>query len=407
MALQTFLYLGYATACRAFLGFQWDNLLLEAGLLAAFLPVDRPAPLAHFLMRALLFKLYFESGLAKWQSPAGDWRDGSAMTYYYQTAPLPTALAWYAHHLPAAWHHFESYATLVLELIVPFAIFGPRRARLLAAVAFTGFQLINAATANYAFFCHLAVALHLFLLDDGDVVRFLGWWRSAAARVRSLVPWLRIQQARVTAGVTRPAWRSRLAARARPIASLLGAGAWLALSGAQALFHFGGLDGSDALSRALIPALELSQTFRVVNTYHLFAGVTRERIEPEFQVQVDETWTPLAFKYKPGPTQRRPSFVAPHQPRVDFLLWFYGLSFARAQPAYVAGLLGKLCDDPAAVATLFSDESRRDLQRQAVRAVRIVFWDYRLTTSDERRATGDWWHRREIHGTPPLTCRPF
>ena len=53
-----------------------------------------PAPLVHFLFRLVLFKLYFESGIAKWQSPLRDWQDGSAMTYYYETAPLPTWLAW-------------------------------------------------------------------------------------------------------------------------------------------------------------------------------------------------------------------------------------------------------------------------------------------------------------------------
>jgi hypothetical protein len=61
-ALSTILYLSYATACRQFLSFQWDNLLLESGFLAVFLPADRPTPAIHFLFRALLFKLYFESG---------------------------------------------------------------------------------------------------------------------------------------------------------------------------------------------------------------------------------------------------------------------------------------------------------------------------------------------------------
>ena len=113
-ALSTVLYLSYATVARDFLSFQWDNLLLECALLAACLPTDRPAPLAHFLFRLVLFKLYFESGIAKWQSPLRDWHDGSAMTYYYETAPLPTRLAWFAHALPAWWHRFESWATLVL-----------------------------------------------------------------------------------------------------------------------------------------------------------------------------------------------------------------------------------------------------------------------------------------------------
>jgi len=116
-ASSTALYLSFAVVGRDFLSFQWDNLLLECGLLAAFLPTRAPAPTVHFLFRLLLFKLYFESGVAKWQSPIDDWRDGSAMTYYYQTAPLPTWLAFHAHHLPIWWHHFESRATLVLELV--------------------------------------------------------------------------------------------------------------------------------------------------------------------------------------------------------------------------------------------------------------------------------------------------
>ena len=117
-ALSTALYLSYATVGRDFLSFQWDNLLLECGFLAA-LPAGAtrsPAPLVHFLFRLVLFKLYFESGIAKWQSNLGDWQDGSAMTYYYETAPLPTWLAFTAHHLPVWWHHLESRATLALEL---------------------------------------------------------------------------------------------------------------------------------------------------------------------------------------------------------------------------------------------------------------------------------------------------
>ena len=66
-ALLVPLYLSYAVACRDMLSFQWDNLLLEAGFLAVFLPRDRPALWIHVLFRLLLFKLYFESGLAKWQ----------------------------------------------------------------------------------------------------------------------------------------------------------------------------------------------------------------------------------------------------------------------------------------------------------------------------------------------------
>ena len=137
---------------RSFLSFQWDNLLLECGLLGALVSPNKRVPWVTFLLRVALFKLYFESGLAKYQSPIGDWKDGSAMAYYYETAPIPTWLAWYAHHLPRAWHALESHITLVFELGVPFLIFAPRPARLVAFGVFSGFQLLNIATANYGFF---------------------------------------------------------------------------------------------------------------------------------------------------------------------------------------------------------------------------------------------------------------
>src|SRR5205823_3784973 len=106
--------------------------------------------------------------------------DGSAMVSYFETAPLPTSLALFAHALPAAWHRIESRTTLFLELVVPFAFFATRRYRLAAAGLLTAFQVINAATANYGFFCYLATALHVFLLDDTDVERA---WTAVAARI--------------------------------------------------------------------------------------------------------------------------------------------------------------------------------------------------------------------------------
>src|SRR6185503_9182033 len=95
------------------------------------------------------------------------------------------ALAWYAHQLPVWWHHFESRATLFIELGLPFAIFGPRPARLAAAVGFALFQIVNLATANYGFFCTLTLALHVFLLDDRDLGRLA---RFLLPRARALPP---------------------------------------------------------------------------------------------------------------------------------------------------------------------------------------------------------------------------
>jgi hypothetical protein len=408
-ALSTALYLSFALIGRDFLSFQWDNLLLECGLLAAFLPSCAPAPTVHFLFRVLLFKLYFESGLAKWQSPIDDWGDGSAMSYYYETAPLPTWLAFYAHHLPVWWHHFESRATLFLELVVPFAIFGPRRARLCAAIALSLFQIANAATANYGFFCYLAAALNLFLLDDVDAER-------AGAQLARAVP------AAIRRGAAR--WYSAFATRARPETrpiktaphppvsragvGTVAASVFVAVSLIDALFHFTEPGRVLALAN---PIFELNERFRLVNSYHLFAAVTRERIEPELQTLVDRdpaaspkdddrAWTPEDLWHKAGDVRRAPDFVAPHQPRVDFQLWFYGLGFRQREPAYVSALVRRMCEDPTAVQPLF----RAPLPPHPA-AVRIVYWQYWFASPVERRATGAWWRRQRLAASRAIPCR--
>ena len=56
--------------------------------------------------------------------------------------------------------------------------------------------------------------------------------------------------------------------------------------------------------------------------------------------------SPTYFRYRVA--------VAPHQPRVDFQLWFHGLA-VRSVPAYVATLLDRLCHNAEAVQPLFAD----------------------------------------------------
>lgn len=379
-AAQCVLYLSFTVAGRTFLSFQWDNLLLECACFAVLLPRDRPAPLVHTLFRLILFKLYWESGIAKWQSHLHDWQDGSAMTYYYETAPLPTALAWYMHHLPAWWHHFESWATLAFELAVPFAIFaGARAVRLAAAAILTGFQIINAATANYGFFCYLATVLHLFILDEADVARVVAWLRrNFRMNVHSEI------------AVAPP----RRGARAVAAAALA---LFCAVSLVDGLVNF--VD-SQKLLETLLPLRRVYGPFRLVNTYHLFGHITRERIEPDFQTSDDgEHWVSHEFRHKAGDPRRRPDWVAPHQPRVDFQLWFYGLSYRGGAPEFVPTLIERLCKEPLTVQPLFRSPPSLHPHK-----ARIVYWEYHFSTAAERRATGAWWTRQPIDVTEAISC---
>lgn len=421
LALSTVLYLSYVVAARSFTSFQWDNLLIECGALAIFLSERRRAPFIHFLFRVALFKLYFESGLAKYQSMLGDWQDGSAMTYYYETAPIPTWLGWYAHHLPAAWHHFESRATLVWEIGIPFLIFLSRPFRLIALLCFTAFQMLNLATANYGFFCYLALVLGVFLLDDRDVRRFQGWARRQLSRIPrfrgAAGPALERVGAALVALRRRlqsPLLKKRRRARRPQVKRALGwmrrigiaclVAVYLSVSLSQGLQAFG--DGPLELS--LVQDLDRSLApFRVINVYHLFAHITRRRIEPEVQTYDGERWTAHDFKYKPGDPARAPPFVAPHQPRVDFLLWFYGLSFLRGgarglaarSPEYVVTLVHRVCSDPEAVQSLFTEPLP-----SAPQAARLVFYEYHFTESAVRQKTGAFWQRSELGELPGLRC---
>ena len=370
LPLSALLYLGYVHAAPTFLSFQWDNLLVEAGLLAALLPRDRAAPLAHLALRLLLFKVFFESGLAKWESPRGDWQDGSAMAAYYETAPLPTPLAAVFHHLPAWWHTLESWWAVGFELAVPATIFGGRRLRALALGVFATFLVVNFATANYGFFVPLTAALLVFLLDESHARALLRLLRQDAP----------------------PTPVAALTGGPRAFTAVL-VSAWIALSALGGLARFADLDPAPEVLRA-------TRTWRVANVYHLFGSITTQRLEPEFQTSQDgQTWTAHALHHKPGPPERRPPFVAPHQPRLDFQLWFYALRWQRSTPRYVARLVEGLCHSPGRVQPFFGAPLPRD-----ARAVRIVFHDMRFTDGETRRTTGRWWDRVEVGATRTLSC---
>lgn len=400
-AISTVLYFGYAEACTDFLSFQWDNMLIELGFLAVFLPAEKRRYWIHLLLRLFLFKLYFESGIAKWKSPMHDWISGTAMEHYYETAPIPTALAYYAHHLPAGWHHVESWAVLFLELVVPFAILGPRVLKLVALFAFSAFQLFNIATANYTFFAYLSLGTHVFLLQDRDLERIAA---RLPDRVRRALAWLGKPKLhlprRLRPEIDVSMDYTRLIRRAKLAGVAAVAGCYILFSTVEATAYF--TVPRTHSFQSLWWLHDLYRPYRVFNRYHLFTGITTTRNEPEFQTYDGTEWTPHYLHYKPGPLDRRPPFVAPHQPRLDFLLWFYGIYYEYSPPEYVQTLVRRMCHDPEAVQGFFVDPLPA-----APEAVKIVFYRYEFTTSDERAETGNWWKRTYLNQTVPIECAPL
>lgn len=50
-----------------------------------------------------------------------------ALNTYFESQCIPTALAWYAHHLPVWILRFTTVLTNVTEIVVPFLFFFPNR----------------------------------------------------------------------------------------------------------------------------------------------------------------------------------------------------------------------------------------------------------------------------------------
>src|SRR5262245_32064345 len=158
-------FLSIAVGCQDFLWFQWDGLLLETAVIGALLAPwrvrslpggDDPPRAAVRLIRWLLFRLMFASAVVKLTSGDPSWRHLTALEYHYETQPLPTWTAWYAHQLPAWFQKLSALVVFAVEGVVPFLFIAPRRVRIFAALAIAGFQVLLIVSGNYAYFNLLA-----------------------------------------------------------------------------------------------------------------------------------------------------------------------------------------------------------------------------------------------------------
>ena len=337
-------YLSLVVAGQDFLGFQWDGLLLEAGFLAIGLPL---APrIVTWLCRVLLFRLMFSSGVVKLASGDPAWRDLTALRYHYETQPIPDPVAWFAHQLPARFQTFSCVAMFGVELVVPFLIFAPGRVRRIGGVVLIGFQALIALTGNYAFFNLLAAVLCVPLFFDPADGESWPYWKRVAGL--SLAAWIAAAGlVQLTSLFTRP-----------PDGALL---VWGPLA-----------------------------RYNIVNSYGLFAVMTTRRPEIIVQGSHDgETWLDYEFPYKPGDLKRRPPFVAPHQPRLDWQIWFAALGEHRQSP-WFTNLMARLLEGSPEVLRLIE---RNPFPGAPPRYVRALRYDYHFTDFAARRAEGAWWRR--------------
>jgi predicted DCC family thiol-disulfide oxidoreductase YuxK len=367
-------YLSFVSSVPIFLNYQWDALLLEAGLLLVlFVPwrarltsrSSAPPAWGRLLVWWLLFRLMFESGVVKLfgfdAEGRNTWLDGTALNFHYFTQPIPVWTSWWMEKMPDWFHRASLGGVFFIELILPFFIFGPRRLRQIAFAGFTFLMLLIMLTGHYGFFNLLTLALAVTLLDDDSWPallrrRFLRQPAKTGPPLlqRRVLPWLAAPLIFVTT------WQLFVVLRA--------------VSPATAAPFVGPL-----------------APLRSANSYGLFSVMTTERPEITIEASPDGVnWQEYRFRYKADAEDNTLPFLLPHMPRLDWQMWFAALEMrASGQvPGWIMPLLARWQERSDTVLNLVDKKSSP--------AFAPVFFRLRLdnlefTGTEERAGTGRLW----------------
>jgi hypothetical protein len=365
------MYMSIVHVGQVWWGYGWEIQLLETGFLSIFLcplldgrpfPTYRPPILVFWLFRWLGFRIMIGAGLIKLR---GDpcWRDLTCLFYHYETQPIPNPISRYLHFAPLWFHKFATAWNHFIELIVPWFSFGPRHARHIAGVLLVTFQIFLIISGNLSFLNYLTIIPFLACFDDTFLRHFL--------------PTALVRRAERAAEESEPSRINNTIAIALSIVVVY-------LSVAPVLNL---VSGRQLMNYSYDP-LDL------VNTYGAFGSVGRERDEIIFEgtddtlITGDTKWKEYEFKAKPGDPNRRPPFVAPYQPRIDWQIWFAAMASPGDYP-WTLHFVWKLLHNDRGTLSLLANNPFPDAPPHHIRA-RV--YRYRFAPIGDKA----WWKRERI-----------
>uniref|UniRef100_A0A8C1IMC1 Lipase maturation factor n=1 Tax=Cyprinus carpio TaxID=7962 RepID=A0A8C1IMC1_CYPCA len=148
-------------------------------------------------------------------------------------------------------------------------------------------------------------------------------------------------------------------------------------------------------------AFELTDRYQLVNSYGLFRRMTGVGGRPEVVIEGSmdrNTWTEIEFMYKPGNMSAAPPVVAPHQPRLDWQMWFAALG-PHTQSPWFSSLLHRLLQGKRDVIRLIqTDESQYPFSKQPPAYLRAHRYKYWFSESYPQR----WWRRVYVEEFYPM-----
>ncbi len=361
-------YLSFVSCGQLFLSYQWDSLLLEFGFLGLFmapwqfewLPFGAHVlnPIILVLCWLLLFKLMICSGVVKLTNKDPSWKNLTALTYHYWTQPLPNPVAYFLHKAAVPFQKFSNLLMFFIELIVPLFIFVPGMAQATAAWFLILLQVLILLTGNFAFFNIITLGLCFGVIPDN-------FWRF------TVTPW-----------IAHSAFPTEIA--------LL---AFILLVPAAYFWVYKTLFEKSKSLDFLLPYMRFLYPFRISNPYGLFAVMTKNRPELIIEGSNDgQHWQEYDFKFKPASLKKMPRFAAPHQPRLDWQLWFASLE-SFGENLWLQNLIARLFAESPEVQGLMGTDP---FGGKSPKYLRILKYEYTFSDWQQLRKQGEWWQRKFI-----------
>ncbi|MGA2795850.1 MAG: lipase maturation factor family protein [Roseiarcus sp.] len=261
---------------------------------------------------------------------------------------------------------FATGGMFFVELILPFLIFCPRRLRFFSGFGILLLQSCILITGNYNWFNLQTMLLCLPLFDDAAMRKILP--RRLARLLQS---------------------HARNQAPRRVVTAVVNSLALLIVfcSLVRMDERFGGSppEAAQAVDGLIEP-------LHIVSAYGLFAVMTTERDEIVIEGSNDGAeWRDYEFRYKPGDVARPPRWNIPHQPRLDWQMWFAALEDPQGLQWFSRFLERLLENEPTVTALL----ERNPFPDKPPIYMRAQFYDYTYAGSD-KKAEGRWWDRRPL-----------
>ncbi|MGE0397159.1 MAG: lipase maturation factor family protein [Kofleriaceae bacterium] len=371
LVLLWLIYGSFVRTGQLWFSFGWEIQILETTLLAAVLahPWDPrplaappPSPVAITLMRWLVFRIMFGAGLIKLRGDAC-WTELTCLDYHFETQPIPNPLSALFHHLPRPILVAGVGLNHIVEVVLPFFVFGPRKLRLVAGIGMALFQGILVLSGNLAFLNWLTLVPILACFDDDFLLR--------------LVP-------------KRP--RAWLDARSRPPRPHSRVAKWV-LGAICVVIAYKSLPVVENLVAPPRGRQAMNRSYdrlALVNTYGAFGSVGASRDELVIEGTRDPDpatahWEAYELPCKPGDLERRPCVLGPYHRRLDWLIWFAAM-YEKPHDPWIVHLVYKLLDGDRTIRTQLARDPFDGARPTHVRIRRFTYHLQPITADA-------WWTR--------------